>query len=269
MLLDKNGKFVKSSNSAYSTTEGYFTVTEDNTCPYENTIWTNFVLYIPNTILNSLNGVYSANLWLYINQKWYECPYKPIISNVSSSSNNNKASSSTSSSRNTKHLVDCWNCNGSGKIRCAICNGNYRGPHREPAPFYPYYTLYFGDCKYCNQGYIKCGRCKGSGKIDLSETSSTSSSHTYSDYTKPAKKEYERRVVTCKYCNGTGLEKDLSTDGLCIIASEKCKQIYCNKCGDTHCHHLHHINCSWCEGTGQVKQIKIDGKWERIPGGYD
>lgn len=240
---DKNGNYLNTSNTQYRTKSGFLGISKDLNCKYDDTEWSNLIFYFPNNLFNSVLGLIVARIDIQINGISYSCPTKLEVS--------------------TSEEYNCYHCKGIGQYTCAYCNGNYSAPRREPSPFYPYYTLHFGNCPHCDKGIAVCGHCSGTGRLNYSHNSGNSPSYPSNNYV-TQKKKHEHRIRTCDNCNGTGLKPDYS-----CYHTGPCTKIYCNKCGRTHCSQLKHENCRICGGAREIKEVKVDTKWVRDYGQYD
>lgn len=120
----------------------------------------------------------------------------------------------------TKEVLTCPDCYGSGKVTCPKCGGS--GKIRCPS------CLGSGKCLDCGgSGKITCSYCFGSGRY-MDETCSYCSGNGYLVCNSCG------GSGECYYCNGTG-------------------RITCPKCGGSG-----EITCKRCKGSGKIVTYKVE-----------
>ena len=166
-------------------------------------------------------------------------------------------------------LVDCYYCDGIGKIReeCPTCNGSGSTRKRR--------TVNCGEChgtgidSYNSNGSPhSCRRCAGRGQVDeyYEGTCSQCGGSGKCNFEVTCPECKGEKKVKCQTCGGTGHEPCRECDGEGKIACDTCKGT-----GEVACHTCHGSQgsvCVDCFGTGYLPPegtaIKQTGKtkWE-------
>ena len=274
-FYNENKRPLTTSYSNYQTADGDVCTRESTgNILYENTVWKDFILFIPYETMNFAAGKHTYYFRVYI---------RPNNSSSVLTSSQYYSFSGTGSNTRTVRNADgsisertenadgsittvttsiCSGCNGTGK--CRICGG--QGGLWGGFGQYRRYVICTG-CK----GATYCTFCIGSGKKVLSHVFYPSSNTAVTTDLQTGQKYFygvdsgndnmgggndnsnsRNRVntgkTTCTYCNGTG--KDPSPKyGPDYTGGAVTTYKYCSICGKTSERHYHDV-CPGCRGLG-------------------